>query len=963
MKKGLIIIGVILVLLLSALAIIPQVFKEDIRKEVETSIANSVNAEVYFGDFGLTFFRNFPSLTVYMMDFGLTGKDEFEGIPLVAMQSFEIEVNLFSLFGDQIKINGISLNSPQVYVKVLEDGKANYDIAISEEDSTQNQETEDSSFAIGIDHWEVTNGQIIYDDEFYNVFMRLMGVNHIGNGNINQDEFDLNTSTVVDTTTFAYEGSEYVSNKRVDIDMILNISNNYGKYTFKENKVMVNDFAFGFEGFLELLEEDMEMDIQFTTQDNSFKSLLSIIPQSLLADFEKLETEGSLAFNGFVRGQYGETNLPAFELNLDVKDARVKYPDLPSSLEDINLDLTISHEKGDIYNTSLDLRNLHLDMGGNPADARIKIDNFIQFPLEGEVNARLNLEELNTIVPVEGLEMKGLFDVKATAKGYYDSIAKIFPSMDIYLGLKDGYIKSADFPIPIEQLNILAEVKNATGHMKDLLININDISMVMAKDRLDAQATIQNMEDYTWDVHVHGGIDLENVMKIYPIEEMNLKGKVKADLDTKGKMSDLDAGRYERMPTSGNVEIQNLSYSSPDLPQGVTISNAKMSLTPKSINIQSYEGTLGSSDISVDGVLGNYMGYALKENETLKGTMNFRSKKFDVNEWMVESEEVEETTSEEIALEVVEIPKNVDFILSSSIASLQYDDLVLKNMNGDVLVKNGILTFKGLKFNTLGGAFAMTGSYNTQDLGHPIYDFDVDIEKLSFAESYSAFSTVKAFAPIAQLISGDFSTDFKIKGELNQDMTPNMSTVNLDGLVEIAQAALVQSDLLTGISSLTKLEGKADKVSLKDVVMKTSIKDGKIKTAPFKVKLGDYDAVVSGSYGLDKKMDYVMTVDVPTGKLGSEVNSALASFTGKEGAVGDMIKLPINIGGTYNKPTFSMGAAQATKTVTDQAKSAVEEKANEEIDKVKEEAKKTAQEESEELKKKAKEKLKKLFGG
>ena len=149
MKKVLIILGIILVLIVGALAVIPVVFKDDIRKEIDKQLASSVNAEVYFDDFGVTMFRNFPGLTVYMTNFGITGRDEFEGIPLVAMNSFELEINLFSvIFGDQIKINGISLASPQVYVKVLEDGKANYDIAITEEDSTSSEEPGGREFVV-----------------------------------------------------------------------------------------------------------------------------------------------------------------------------------------------------------------------------------------------------------------------------------------------------------------------------------------------------------------------------------------------------------------------------------------------------------------------------------------------------------------------------------------------------------------------------------------------------------------------------------------------------------------------------------------------------------------------------------------------------------------------------------------------------------------------------------------------
>jgi hypothetical protein len=960
MKKALIIVGIILMVIIGALAIIPVIFKDDIRKEIDKQLESSVNAEVFFEDFGVTMFRNFPGLTVYMTDFGVTGRDEFEGLPLVAMESFELEINLFSvLFGDQIKINGISLASPQVYVKVLEDGKANYDIAISGEDSTTTEgEEESGAFSVAIDHWQVTNGKLIYDDEYYKVYMRLIGLEHNGSGNFNEEQFDLAISTAVDSASFSYEDAEYLSNQSVEVSGTINISENYSRYTFGENTMKVNDFAFGLDGLIALLEDGYDLDLTYQTQDNSFKSLLSILPAEYMKDIEAIETNGNIAFGGFVKGTYSETSMPGFEVQMKVNDAMFKYPDLPSAIQDINFDMSLAHENGetDMLKTSLDLRSLSMDMGGNPISANLKVEDFIQYPMDGKVTARLDLAEINSMVPVEGLQMKGIFSVNASARGKYDSIAGIFPTMDISMGLKNGFIKSVDFPIPIEQLNVEATVKNTTGKMKDLLINVADINMVMDQEKLNASAVVKNMEDYEWDVKVHGGLNLDNIMKIYPIEGMELSGKINADIDTKGKMSDLDAGRYEKLPTSGNVRVAGLAYKSPDLPQGMTIQSAEMVLTPKQLNLRSLNGTLGKSDMSVKGILTNYMGYALKDNEVLRGQLSFSSNNFDVNEWMVETEEeesVETVSEEEGEMVVTAIPKDLDFSMNSSIGTLLYDNLTLKDLKGVILIRGGVLYMKGIKFNTLGGQFAMDGNYDTRDIEHPKYNFDMGIQKLSFAQSYAAFNTVQAFAPIAQLIDGNFSTDFKVNGELNQDMSPNLSTLDLNGLFEIAQATLIKSDILDGISSVTNLEpGKANKVTLRDVIMKTSIEDGRIKVDPFKLKLGDYTAELGGSYGLDKKMDYLMTVDVPAGQLGSKLNSSLASLTGKENTSGDIVKLPINIGGTYTKPTFKVGSAQATKKVVDETKTALEDKAKEE-----------AKEEVEDLKEKAKDKLKKLFKG
>ncbi len=82
----------------------------------------------------------------------------------------------------------------------------------------------------------------------------------------------------------------------------------------------------------------------------------------------------------------------------------------------------------------------------------MRIENLRDYRMDAALNAKLNLAELSKMFPMEGLEMKGTFNVAAKANGVYDSIKKIMPAVDISMGLADGYVKSSEFPAPLEDL-------------------------------------------------------------------------------------------------------------------------------------------------------------------------------------------------------------------------------------------------------------------------------------------------------------------------------------------------------------------------------------------------------------------------------------------------------------------------------------------------------------------------------
>ncbi|HEU5147778.1 MAG TPA: AsmA-like C-terminal region-containing protein, partial [Chryseosolibacter sp.] len=278
------------------------------------------------------------------------------------------------------------------------------------------------------------------------------------------------------------------------------------------------------------------------------------------------------------------------------------------------------------------------------------------------------------------------------------------------------------------------------------------------------------------------------------------------------------------------------------------------------------------------------------------------------------------------------IPRNIDFILTSNVKTAKFMDFTISAASGDIVLKDGVANLDGLKFNLLGGAFVMNGSYDTRDLKHPRYDMDLKIANMSIQQAANSFSVVKTFAPIAGLVQGKFSTDFSIDGELLPTMMPNMGTVDGSGLIKIAQATVKDSKLISGITSLTKLED-TDDVTLKDVLMSASINDGKLSVKPFDVKLGDYKTTVAGSTALDGTIDYSLKMDVPAGKLGTQFNSLVSRYSGGKSNPDNTIPVTIALGGKYNDPKPALVMDEQAAEVKEAVKEAAKEEGTKAIEK------------------------------
>ncbi|MEQ9440090.1 MAG: AsmA-like C-terminal region-containing protein [Cyclobacteriaceae bacterium] len=1007
MKKILIITGIFFLLLFVAILVLPVIFKDDIRKVVDQAIAENVNAEVYYDPdkFGLSLIKNFPNATVSLGDFGVVNRAPFQGDTLLSVDEFNISVDLKSaIFGDQPRISGIILNQPNVHVQVLEDGTANYDIAISSEDTaTEEVSTSAEEVSFTIDHWEINNANVIYEDLTLPMYMAMQHMNHQGSGDFTLDVFDMQTYSEIENFTVNYDGIEYMTNKKLTADVTMNMNLEDFKFTFKENTIAVNDFALGFDGFFAMPDENMEMDINFSAKDNTFKSLLSLVPGIYLEGFEQVKTEGSLDFNGFVRGTYNEASMPAFQLKMLTQDAMFQYPDLPTAVTNIDVDLLVDNPDGNLDNTVVDLKSFHADLGSNPLDARFLLKGLDTYTIDTEVKARLNLAELNSMFPMDSLDMRGIFSINLLANGSYDSATNRIPKIDMAMSMQEGYIKQADYP-PLENIGFTSTVKNESGQLAQTTVRVNDFDMTLAGEPFQANLLVTNLDDYTWDLQANGTIDLEKVTRIYPMDGMDLAGVIQANIQSKGKLSDVEAERYAQLQTSGSARIQNFRYSADDFPQGFTIENADAEFNPQRVTLASFEGSAGRSDMRMSGYLANYLGYALAENETLRGQFDFKSGKLDLNEWMTEdgAEVAEDTT--EVAMEVVEIPKNIDFVLNSSVAEVLYDNMSLNNLKGKITVREGVVRMDNLGFGTLGGQIAMNGTYDTRDLARPAFDFDLDIQDVGISEAYATFNTIQTLAPVAEKMDGDFSTRFKIAGLLGSDMSPLMNTLDGKGLIQIADASLNESKLVGAITAVTKLSN-TESVSLKDVEIQAEVRSGRVYVEPFDVNIGNFKTVIAGSNGIDGSIDYLMKMNIPAGTVGTAINSAIAKFTGNDETVSSNIILNLKVTGDSEDPKVRLAGTEAgsggkstaqaavkakvekqaeelkdelaqqkkeaeaevrrkaaeAKKEAAEAKRQAELRAKEEAAKAKEEVKEKVEEKKEEVKEEAKEKLKKIF--
>ncbi len=388
-----------------------------------------MNAKIEFSDVSLSLFRGFPALNLQIDDLHLVGIDDFENDTLIKFNFLSTNLNLKSVvFGDQIKINSIILDQPDIYVKVLKNGKANYDIV--KPDSTETEEPEpdddaeegDGAFAVALKKLQIRDANIIYDDQESDLLASIENLNFNLKGDLTEKLTSLELLLEIDSLSVRAEGVTYIDRAKLSFDSEIEANMEKSIYTFMDNVFIINKLQLGFDGFVEMPEDDINMDIKFSATKTEFKHVLSMIPAVYLKDFEDVETKGKFTFSGFAKGIYNDNSIPSFGIDLLVENAWFQYPDLPQAVDNINIDIHVENP-GDENINIVDIRKFHLEMAKNPVDVKLKIKTSANdVYMNGNIKATLNMSTINQFYPLDGMTLSGAFSTNVNFKGNLSAI-------------------------------------------------------------------------------------------------------------------------------------------------------------------------------------------------------------------------------------------------------------------------------------------------------------------------------------------------------------------------------------------------------------------------------------------------------------------------------------------------------------------------------------------------------------
>lgn len=364
-----------------------------------------------------------------------------------------------------------------------------------------------------------------------------------------------------------------------------------------------------------------------------------------------------------------------------------------------------------------------------------------------------------------------------------------------------------------------------------------------------------------------------------------------------------------RWEARGKIDFDKLRLFSRYFPIPIHMEGTSVEYNTNRVTLKDARLHLGKSDLRLNGQLSQLRAATLRGG-TLKGNLTVQSKLIDCNQLLLamnrgarfaEADEkapasfntdsitaleyqnmeigAQDTLRTDTTTQLMIIPKFLDLSLRTDAKRIQFKDLELENVVGEVVVRDQVLNLSELRMNSNIGDGNLTMVYSTPDEAHASMGLELGLNKILVNKLIDLFPSMDTLVPMLRSFEGVVDCQITATCQTDSTMSVLLPTLNASCFMRGKDMVLLDGETFAEISKTLMFKNKKRNL-IDSIAVDLAIKDSKIEVFPFLVEMDRYKVAVGGTHNMDMTFDYHLSVlksPVPF-KLGIDITGNLDDF-------------------------------------------------------------------------------------
>jgi hypothetical protein len=358
------------------------------------------------------------------------------------------------------------------------------------------------------------------------------------------------------------------------------------------------------------------------------------------------------------------------------------------------------------------------------------------------------------------------------------------------------------------------------------------------------------------------------------------------------------------------VDLQQGNLTMASFPTTIIIPAIAFNFNPEKFDIKESRVKIGNSEFNLSGIITNIGGY-LKDNELLKGELEFVSENTDVFQLMEYANGFGSVDSAETAKEEPEnkednpfmVPLGIDITLNTKVKRASVGSTLLQDLHGQLTVKDGILVLEEMGFTTEAAKMQLTAMYRSPRKNHLFAWIDFHLLNIDIARLIHMFPDIDTIVPMLKSFDGKAEFHFSIETYMKSNYELKLSTLYGSAAIKGKDLIVMDNETYQKISRKL-LFSKKTKNTIDSLAVEMTVVRNVVTLYPFLVSMDKYQAVLAGWHNLNMSFDYHISI----------VKTPLP------------VRLGLDIKGTLDKPKFKLVRCKYAKLYRPEKRNVVDNK-------------------------------------
>ena len=448
-------------------------------------------------------------------------------------------------------------------------------------------------------------------------------------------------------------------------------------------------------------------------------------------------------------------------------------------------------------------------------------------------------------------ESKGKFFFHVNISGNLDK--KHSPLIVASAGVTKGEIRQTKSNIDMKNIDLQLEYTSAgTGKVR-----LTHFMGELPAGKIKAELAMENFNEPQLDAELEGNANLNELQKFLRIDTIEkIDGQLDFNVHFHGPLKKTEEAFLKEDQASGDVHFQHLSLKLRNNNLKFEDINGGFHLGRYDVDVNGFKGVISGNDFEVNGTMKNLLAWAGLKDEPLQVNLNLVSKQMDLNVFLSDKTA---PASKDNPTYKFQVSPLLDLTLNSKVGHLAFRKFDAKNITGNFVLKNKIITIDPLSFSTMNGTIASSIKVDASRNDSVQVTYQASLNNIDVSQIFTSFEN----------FGQETMTDKNVKGNLTGTLAADIPcgtdlSVNTAKVDATFDATLTDGQLINfgPIKSMSKFISMKELEDIKFAKMSSviSIHNRLITIPQTEINSSIMDMEVSGSQDFDENVDYVFGV-------------------------------------------------------------------------------------------------------